>query len=42
LLVGEYEKKEDAFWRIKTLETMGFEIIIRTTLPGEDQIEDDK
>jgi len=36
LLVGQYEKREDAFWWIKTLEPMGFEIIIRTNLPGED------
>jgi hypothetical protein len=34
LLVGEYEKKEDASQWIKTLESMGFEIIIRTSLPS--------
>jgi hypothetical protein len=39
LLVGQYEKKEDAFQWIKTLESMGFEICIRTSLPGEDQLE---
>jgi hypothetical protein len=33
LLAGQYEKKEDAFQWIKTLESMGFEIIIRTSLP---------
>jgi len=33
LLVGRYEKKEDARWWIKALEAMGFEICIRTKLP---------
>jgi hypothetical protein len=41
LLVGQYEKKEDARWWIKSLEAMGFEICIRTSLPGdESKIED--
>jgi hypothetical protein len=40
LLVGRYEKKEDAFWWIQALETMGFEICIRTSLPGDEQGED--
>ncbi len=35
LLVGQYENKENAVWWIKTLESMGFEICIRTSLPGE-------
>jgi len=33
LLVGRYEKKEDAHWWISALEAMGFEICIRTKLP---------
>ena len=33
LLVGRYEKKEDAHWWIRALEAMGFEICIRTKLP---------
>ncbi len=33
LLVGRYEKKEDARWWIKALEAMGFEVCIRTKLP---------
>jgi len=33
LLVGRYEKKEDAHWWIRALEAMGFEICIRTSLP---------
>jgi hypothetical protein len=41
LLVGQYEKKEDAFWWIKALESMGFEIGIRTSLPGGDRMEED-
>lgn len=32
LLVGQYEKKEDARWWIKALESMGFEICVRTSL----------
>ena len=39
LLVGQYEKKEDAFYWIKALEAVGFEICIRTKLPGEEPIE---
>lgn len=34
LLVGQYEKKEDAFWWIRALESIGFEVCIRTSLPG--------
>lgn len=37
LVVGQYEKKEDAFWWIRALESIGFEISIRTGLPGGDQ-----
>jgi hypothetical protein len=36
LVVGRYEKKEDAFWWIKALESMGFEICIRARLPGDE------
>ena len=39
LLVSKYKKIEEAFWWIKSLESMGFEICIRTRLPGEDQID---
>jgi hypothetical protein len=41
LLTGKYERKEDAFWWINALESMGFEVCIRTSLPGEDQTEED-
>lgn len=41
LLVGQYDRMEDAFWWIKALESMGFEICIRTGLPGDDQVEED-
>ena len=30
LLAGKYNKKEDAYWWIRALESMGFEICIRT------------
>jgi len=42
LLAGKYEKKEDASQWIKTLESMGFEIIIRTSLPGDDLMDEDE
>lgn len=41
LLVGRYENKEDTVWWIKALESMGFEICIRTSLPGTDQTEEE-
>lgn len=36
LLVGQYEKMDDAYWWMTALETMGFEISIRTRLPGDE------
>jgi len=36
LLVGTYEKIEDADNWIKALESMGFKICIRTDLPGDE------
>lgn len=36
LLVGQYEKMQDAFWWITALESMGFEISVRTRLPGDE------
>jgi hypothetical protein len=36
LLVGQYEKIEDARFWIKALESMSFEICIRDNLPGEE------
>jgi hypothetical protein len=36
LLVGQYEKLEDAQYWIKALESMGFTLIVRTELPGEE------
>jgi len=33
---GKYEDKEDASLLIKALESMGFEICIRTSLPGDE------
>ncbi len=35
LLVGEYQQMNDASMFIKALETMEFEICIRTHLPGD-------
>lgn len=35
LLVGEYQQMDDASLFIKALESMGFEICIRTHLPGD-------
>jgi hypothetical protein len=35
LLVGQYERLEDAQYWIKALESMGFTVIVRTQLPGE-------
>jgi hypothetical protein len=36
LLVGRYENMGDARWWIRALESMGFEISIRTGLPGDE------
>jgi hypothetical protein len=36
LEAGKYENKEDASLLIKALESMGFEICIRTHLPGDE------
>jgi RimJ/RimL family protein N-acetyltransferase len=36
LLVGQYEKMEDARYWIGALESMGFTVLIRTHLPGEE------
>jgi RimJ/RimL family protein N-acetyltransferase len=36
LLVGQYEKAEDARYWIGALESMGFTVLIRTDLPGEE------
>ncbi len=35
LLVGEYQQLDDASFFIEALESMGFEICIRTHLPGD-------
>ena len=40
LVVGQYEKIEDAFWWIKAIESIGFETCIRTSLPGGEQADD--
>jgi hypothetical protein len=36
LLVGQYEQIADAHFWIDALESMGFEIVIRDNLPGEE------
>jgi len=36
LLVGQYEKAEDAQYWIGALESMGFTVLLRTHLPGEE------
>lgn len=36
LLVGQYEKAEDARYWIDALESMGFTVFVRTQLPGEE------
>lgn len=36
LVVGKYENGEDARWWIRALVSMGFEICIRTELPGDE------
>jgi ribosomal protein S18 acetylase RimI-like enzyme len=36
LLVGQYEKAEDARYWIDALESMGFTVLIRTQLPGDE------
>jgi hypothetical protein len=36
LEVGKYENKDDASLLIEALESMGFEICIRTSLPGDE------
>jgi hypothetical protein len=35
LLVGQYEKAEDARYWIGALQSMGFAVLVRTHLPGE-------
>ena len=35
LVVGTYESLEQAIWWIRALESMGFEICVRTGLPGK-------
>lgn len=35
LLVGQYERIADASLWIEAMESMGFEILIRTSLPGD-------
>ncbi len=35
LLAGSYEKLEDAHWWTEALRSAGFEILTRTTLPGD-------
>jgi ketosteroid isomerase-like protein len=37
LLVGQYEKAEDARYWIDALESMGFTVFVRTQLPGEEK-----
>jgi hypothetical protein len=37
LTVGRYDRLEDARQWIRTLESLGFEICVRETLPGMDQ-----
>jgi len=39
LLVGQYERLKDAQYWIKALESMGFEVTVRTKLPGEESPE---
>jgi hypothetical protein len=36
LLVGQYGNMDDAYWWIKALESMGFEICVRIHLPGDE------
>jgi uncharacterized DUF497 family protein len=36
LLVGQYEKAEDARYWIGALESMGFTVFVRAQLPGEE------
>ena len=36
LEAGKYEDKDDAIHLIRALESMGFEICIRTSLPGDE------
>lgn len=36
LVAGSYERIEDARYWMKALEAMGFEILVRTRLPGSD------
>lgn len=37
LLVGQYDQLEDAHWWIEALKSMGFEISLRTQLPGDER-----
>ena len=36
LLVGTYELEEDARYWVQALESMGFEVIVRSSLPGDE------
>jgi hypothetical protein len=36
LLAGTYDREEDARYWIQALRTMGFEVILRTGLPGDE------
>lgn len=38
LLVGQYDKIEHAHWWIKALEAMGFELCVRSSLPGNNSV----
>jgi hypothetical protein len=38
LLAGRYESMDDAKWWIRVLESTGFEIAIRTGLPGDESL----
>jgi hypothetical protein len=36
LLVGTYEQESDARYWIQALESMGFEVVMRASLPGDE------
>jgi hypothetical protein len=38
LLVGSYGRPEDARWWARALESMGFDLCLRTQLPGEEPL----
>ena len=40
LLVGQYDKSEDARYWIGALESVGFKVFVRTQLPGEETEKD--